>query len=224
MIMTHSDDKGLVLPPRLATTHVVIVPIMANAAAKPKVLEACDQLAEEIRAQAAKAGLPYEIGVLIDKDETKQPGWKFFEHEMLGTPVRIELGPKDLEKNQAVVTRRDEGKKEFLALSGVPERVIAMLTAMQKELLEKARAFREANTFEITSYEEFKTKIEQPGGFFIAPWCQSKECEAKVKEETKATIRCLPLDANYQAMPHSAGCMVCGTTGKSVRAVFARAY
>jgi len=228
MIMTHSDDKGLVLPPRLAATHVVIVPILANAEARPRVLEAADRLAAAIAENTEARRLPYEIGVVVDKDETKQPGWKFFEHEMTGTPIRIEIGPRDLEKSTAVVVRRDVGKKEFIPLEAIPEWVARNLAAMQKELLERARAFREANTHELPAgtagYAEFKAKLEG-GGFFMAPWCQSRDCEAKVKEETKATIRCLPLDAAYQPISEAGkGCMVCGSAEKTVRTVFARAY
>lgn len=193
MIMTHSDDKGLVLPPRLAATHVVIVPIMAKAETKAQVLEAADKLAQAIREQGARAGLPYTVGVHVDTDETKQPGWKFFEYEMIGTPVRIEVGPRDLEKGQVVVTRRDEGKKEFIPLQAAPERVTTMLSTMQSELLERARAHRDANTHNVDSYDEFKKRIEE-GGFFVVSWCGDRELEAKIKEETKATIRCLPLD------------------------------
>jgi prolyl-tRNA synthetase len=224
MIMTHSDDKGLVLPPRLASTHVVIVPILNNATARPQVLEASHQLAKALREAGARASLPYTLGVDVDQDETKQAGWKFHEHELLGTPIRIEVGPRDLEKNQAVMTRRDEGKKEFVSMAELPEKVIASLKAMQKDLLEKARAFRDANTFRVETYGEFQKKLDEPGGFFIAPWCQSKECEAKVKEETKATIRCLPLDEKYQLISESGKCMVCSSSKPSVRAVFARSY
>ncbi len=231
MIMTHSDDKGLVLPPRLASTHVVIVPIMAKPEHTPKVLEASDNLAAAIRDAGLKANLPYELGVHVDKDDQKQAGWKFHEHELLGTPVRIEIGPRDLEKGQVVVTRRDLGVKEFVPMAEVPAKVATMLTAMQKELLERARQHRDANTFRVESYAEFKQKLEEPGGFFIAPWCGSKDCEAKVKEETKATIRCLPLDAQYQPLPEPGHCMACGSmqqsasSGKSsVRVIFARSY
>jgi prolyl-tRNA synthetase len=209
MIMTHSDDKGLVLPPRLASTHVAIVPITAKAETKSQVLEAADKLAAAISAQGEEAKLPYELGVHVDKDETKQPGWKFFEYELLGIPVRIEVGPRDLEKNQVVLTRRDEGKKEFVA--------------MQKDLLERARKFRDDNTRPAGTYAEFKQKIEE-GGFFTSSWCQGKECEAKVKEETKATIRCLPLGPDFKPQRESAGCMVCGAGKDSVRVIFARAY
>lgn len=225
VIMTHSDDKGLILPPRLASTHVVIVPIMAKPETKAQVLDACDKLAAAIQKAGEASKLPYDVGVQIDRDETKQPGWKFYEHELLGTPVRIEIGPRDLEKGQVVVTRRDEGKKEFVSLEATPERVIVMLDSMQKDLLERARAFRDANTFRVENYTDFQAKLDDVGGFIVAPWCQSKECEAKVKAETKATIRCLPLDANFQPIAESGSCMACGGGhGKSVRAIFARAY
>lgn len=228
MIMTHSDDKGLVLPPRLASTHVVIVPIMAKVEAKARVLEAADTLALAIASAPDAAALPYEIGVLVDKDDSKQPGWKFFEHEMTGTPIRIEIGPRDLEKSTAVVVRRDVGKKEFISIDEIPAWVARNLGAMQAELLDKARAFRDANTFELPAgtagYAEFKSRIEA-GGLFMAPWCQSRDCEAKVKEETKATIRCLPLDNECQPIAEEGrGCMVCGRTDGTVRTVFARAY
>jgi prolyl-tRNA synthetase len=223
MIMTHSDDKGLVLPPRLAATHVVIVPIMAKAETKAQVLEAAEKLAQAIREQGARAGLPYTVGVHVDTDETKQPGWKFFEYEMIGTPVRIEVGPRDLEKGQVVVTRRDEGKKEFIPLQAAPERVTTMLSTMQSELLERARAHRDANTHNVDSYDEFKKRIEE-GGFFVVSWCGDRELEAKIKEETKATIRCLPLDDNYQPIRESKPCFMTGRTGNNVRAIFARAY
>jgi prolyl-tRNA synthetase len=223
LIMTHSDDRGLVLPPKLASLHVVIVPILAKAETKAKVLEEADKLAAQIR-EATRA-LPYDVVVHVDKDETKQPGWKFFEYELLGIPIRIEVGPRDLEKNQVVLTRRDKGEKEFTPIVDVPAKVAAYLPAMQKELLEKARAFRDANTFRVSTYEEFKKQQDEKGGFYLTAWCQSKECEAKVKEETKATIRCLPLDPSYQPFHEADGCMVCGQKGpKNVRAIFARSY
>jgi len=224
VIMTHSDDKGLVLPPMLAATHVVIIPILANAQAKPKVLETADRIATQLRELNGKRALPYEIGVEVDDDETKQPGWKYFEYELRGIPIRLEIGPRDLEKNQAVLVRRDDGKKEIIALEDIANRVVAMLTTMQKDMLEKARAFRDANTFRVESYDEFKKKIEDPSGFFIAPWCESKECEAKVKDDTKATIRCLPMDKNYESIKESGKCMVCGGNKPAVQAIFAKNY
>ena len=224
MIMTHSDDKGLVLPPRLAATHVAIVPIVKAAAVDQNVMKAADDLAEAIREQGKSAGLPYTVSVHVDKDETKQAGWKFFEYELLGIPVRIELGPRDLEKKQIVATRRDLGKKEFIPLAEAPAWVLKNLAAMQTELLEKARAHRDANTFRVEKYDDFKAKLEETGGFFITAWCGGKDCEAKVKEETKATIRCLMLDDRHQPLSEPGACMVCGTAGKSVRVVFARSY
>ena len=225
VIMTHSDDKGLILPPRLAATHVVIVPIIPKPETKAAVLDACQKLATEIRAQGSKAGLPYTLGVMVDDDDTKQPGWKFHEHELVGTPIRIELGPKDLEKATVVMVRRDEGKKEFVPIAGAPERVTTQLKAMQKELLERARKFRDENTHQVGTYAEFQKQLEAKGGFYIAPWCVSKDCEAKVKAETKATIRCLPLDKNFQPIAEEGACLVCGSgKGKSVRAYWAKSY
>lgn len=227
LIMTHSDDKGLILPPRLAATHVVIVPIIGNsdATVKSKIFEAADRIASFITSAGKQAGLPYEVGVLVDSDETKQPGWKFHEHELLGTPIRIELGPRDLDKGQVVMTRRDEGKKEFVPMEAVPERAVVMLKSMQTDLLEKARTFRDSHTHQVSTYAEFQKQIEEKGGFFVAPWCQSRDCEEKVKAETKATIRCLPLDEAFFPIRESQGCMVCGGgQGSAVRAVFARAY
>lgn len=224
MIMTHSDDKGLVLPPRLASTHVVIVPILGDVNTRPQVLEAAEKVKKEILALNQTSTLPYSVGVSIDSDDTKQPGWKFHEYELLGIPIRIELGPRDLEKNQVVMTRRDTGKKEFIPFQQIPDHAVTILGAMQKELLEKARKHRDEHTFRVENYSDFKAKLEEPGGFLIAPWCQNKECEAKVKEETKATIRCLPLDSNYRVIPESGKCVVCSGPHPTVRAIFARSY
>lgn len=223
LVMTHSDDKGLVLPPRVAQLHVVIVPIMANAAMKAKVLEACENLEKAILETASVRQLPYRIGVQIDRDESKQPGWKFHEYELLGIPLRIELGPKDLEKGTVVMTRRDVGKKEFIPMAEVPARVASELEKMQRELLEKARKFREDNTHEVSSYDEFGARLEKEGGFFVAPWCGSKESEEKVKNDFKATIRCLPLDDRYETIPAAKPCMITGEKN-AIMAVFARSY
>lgn len=221
VIMTHSDDKGLVLPPRLAQTHVAIVPIAPKPDMRATVYEACDKLAAAIQGESGT--LPYDLGVTVDKDETKQAGWKFAELELLGIPVRIEVGPRDLEKGQAVVTRRDDGKKEFVPLAEIPVRVTQMLISMQKDLLDKARAFRDANTHPVADYATFKKDLVEKGGFFVTSWCQSKACEAQVKEETKATIRCLPLE-NFKPIRENAPCMVCGSRSDTVRSIFAIAY
>ncbi len=221
MVMTHSDDKGLVLPPRLAYTHVVIVPIMAKADTKQKVLDAAHALAKAIR--EVKHDLPYTIGVQVDDDETKQPGWKFHEHELVGTPIRIELGPRDLEKNTIVMTRRDLSQKEFVPVGEAPAKVASDLKKMQKDLLEKARAIRDQNTFEVSSYDEFKSKLEK-GGFFVAAWSPNAENEKKIKEETKATIRCYLLDSDFQPKKTDKPCFLTGQRGDNVLAIFARAY
>jgi prolyl-tRNA synthetase len=164
------------------------------------------------------------VGVHLDLDDTKQPGWKFHEYELLGIPVRIEIGPRDLDKGQVVIARRDTGKKEFVSLTEASDFVIRLLAQIQKDMLDKARAFREANTFPVESYSEFKRLIEEKGGFFIAAWCQSRDCETRVKDETKATIRCLPLDENFHPFNESAKCMVCGSSQNNLRAIFARSY
>jgi prolyl-tRNA synthetase len=223
MVMTHSDDKGLVLPPRLASTHVVIVPIMPKPETKDKILEACRHLKQAIQENAEAKKLPYEIGIQVDDDDTKQAGWKFFEHELVGTPIRIELGPKDLEKGTVVMTRRDLGKKEFIPIAQVPGKVAQDLVTMQKDLLEKARKFRDENTIQVKTYDEFKSKIEA-GGFFMASWNQKKDSEAKVKEETKATIRCLPLGTDFEPIKTDEPCMITGEKGNNVLAIFARSY
>lgn len=223
VIMTHSDDKGLVLPPRLAAHHVVIVPFLGKGDAKTQVLSVAEKLGADIRAQQYAGDA---VGVLVDTDETKQMGWKFHEYELIGIPLRIEVGPRDLEKGQIVVTRRDLGTKEFVPLEGFARRVPEILSEMQTTLLNRAEAFRNANTFEARDYGQFAQDLDAKGGFYLANWCGSKECEARAKEETKATIRCLPLDSQYRTQPGKSGqgCLICGSKENSVRAVFARAY
>lgn len=224
MIMTHSDDKGLVLPPRLAATHVAIVPILSNAAARPQVLEAADRLSRAIAEQALQSRLGYRVGVVVDRDETKQPGWKFHEYELLGMPLRIEVGPRDLEKQQVVMTRRDIGTKEFVPIAEVPVRVVEALERMQADLLARALEHRDQNTHNVGTLAEFIERIDAQGGFYRGGWCQARSCEDMLKERTKATIRCLPLDADYQTRKWSGGCMICGGGGDNVEAIFARSY
>ena len=220
MIMTHSDDKGLVLPPRLAETHVVIVPIAPKEEMRPAVYEAADRLANQIRATQGE----YSVQVFVDKDETKQAGWKFHEYELIGIPIRIELGPRDLEKNQAVVTRRDIGKKEFLPISDIPNRIAIELPLMQRELFERAKKTRDERLFKVESYESFKIQIEEKAGFFEVPWSQDREAEAMIKEETKATLRCILLDDQYLPLKTDQPCFKTGKKGSNVRAIFARSY
>ncbi len=224
MIMTHSDDKGLVLPPMLADTHVVIVPIVPKANLAPAVYEAGDKLKADILANLDVKKLPYNIGVNVDKDDQKQAGWKFHEYELIGIPIRIELGPRDIEKNQAVFTRRDKGVKEFIPLADLPAKIASELASMQKELLEKARAHRDANIHEVSDYETFKKSLEEKGGFYKAPWGLDREAEEAIKEDTKATIRCILLDENFEPVKANKPCFKTGKKDGTVMAIFARSY
>lgn len=227
LIMTHSDDQGLVVPPRLAPIHVAIVPIFKKPEEKKAVVEAAQKLAAAIRGEAdAKLGgwLNHEpIVVKVDDREQYQPGYKFTEWEVKGVPVRVELGPKDLEKNACVLCRRDrpgkEGKEMGVPLAGAHTRIVEMLQAMQQDLFNRAKTFRDQATYEINSYDDFKKQIEEPGGFFLAHWDGTRETEDRIAAETKATIRCIPFN-----QPKEAGkCMVTGQPSEG-RVVFAKAY
>ena len=222
LIMTHSDDQGLVLPPRLAPTHAVIVPIFKTPEEKTKVLEAANTLAASIRGLDLREWLNYEpVSVKVDDREQYQPGYKFNEWELRGT-VRIELGPKDLAKGACVLARRDlpgrEAKEMGVPLTGAAVRVGEMLCQMQTDLFNRARKFRDANMHEVDSYDDFKKKIEE-GGFYLAHWDGTRETEDRIAEETKATIRCIPFDRKAEA----GRCMVTGRPSEG-RVVFAKAY
>lgn len=179
IIMVHGDDSGLVLPPAIAPIQVMIVPIMQK---KEGVLEKAEEL---------KQSLSSCFRVRMD-DSDKSPGWKFSEQEMRGIPVRIELGPKDIEKNQCVLVRRDTREKLIISLDEVSKELEKILANMQKEMLERARAHRDAHTYEAADYEQFKDIIANKPGFVKAMWCGNQECEDKIKEETTATSRCMP--------------------------------
>ena len=211
LIMAHSDDNGLVVPPRLAPTQTVIVPIYKNDN-KAEVLE----YAARIRAE-----LPDTIRCVLDDDENSSPGWKFAEWEMVGVPVRIEIGPRDMQKGQAVLVRRDTGEKTAVAAREVASRVATLLDEIQVSLFARAKAFRDENTHEIDDYEQMKTVLNGDGGFVIAPWDGDAAAEAKVKEDTKATIRVLPFGNEERA--GGKRCIVSGNPAKHI-AVFARAY
>jgi prolyl-tRNA synthetase len=210
LIMAHSDDRGLVLPPRLAPTEVVIVPIFRNETRQP-VLAYARRLQERLRGG---------FSVLLDDDEQSSPGWKFAEWELAGVPVRLEVGPKDMQKDQVTAVRRDTGEKIPVPAAQVEERVRALLAEIQQSLFRRALEFRQANTHRVASYEEFQRAIEEPGGFLEAGWCGDAACEAKIKEDTKATIRVLPLD---RPNPQGLYCLRCGKAAAEL-AVFARAY
>jgi len=212
LIMTHSDDKGLVVPPRLAPIEAVVVPIFR----KDNVAEV-SAYAQAIGAELRSAGVKVET----DLDETASSGWKFAEWEMVGVPVRIEAGPKDMEKNQAVLVRRDTGEKLFVSREEIPAKVKELLELIQKNLFDRALKNREDNTFRIDSWAEFTKLMEGEGGFVEAAWCGSASCEAEVKEATKATIRNLPFALKDK--PVDKPCLKCGAPGRHW-AVWAKSY
>jgi prolyl-tRNA synthetase len=207
LILVHGDDRGLKIPPKLAPTQAVIVPIWRGTN-KGKVLREARALYSELK----DCGCRMEA----DLDEEHSPGWKFNEHELRGVPVRVEIGPKDIEKDQAVLVRRDIGEKEFVSRKELAERLRALLADIQENMLRQATKFREENTRRAEIYEEFKETIEENRGFVLAPWDGSEETEQKVKEETKATVRLLPFEREEGRD------LVSGRPGQT--AVFARAY
>jgi prolyl-tRNA synthetase len=220
IIMVHGDDQGLVLPPRLAPTQVVIVPIFKTDEEKSSVLK----VAKELKEKLIKANLR----VTLDEREGFTPGWKFNDWEMRGVPLRVELGPKDVAKQAAMLARRDRPGKEgkvsapIADLAGTIEKLLAEI---QQALFDKAVSFRRSHTREAKSYDEFKEAVET--GFAFAYWCGNAECEEKIKEETRATMRCIPLDQaavmGHAAPSDSGHCVYCAKSAGE-RAIFARAY
>ena len=210
LIMTHGDDSGLILPPRVAPYQVVIVPI-PRGNWKETVLPK----AREIQAGLTAAG----IRVTLDDRDAYTPGWKYSEWELRGVPLRLEIGPRDLEKSQVVLVRRDTREKAAVSMSGLSDHVSNLLTTVQRSLFERALRFRDEHTTRTESYAEFKQIMEGRPGFVIAPWCGDAECEASIKTETQATVRNLPLNA-----PAASGCCLkCGRPSIA-DAYFAKAY
>jgi prolyl-tRNA synthetase len=223
LIMTHSDDNGLVLPPRLAPIHVVIVPI-GKGEERVAVVRAAQDLATSIRNLPPTDWLNYDpIVVKVDDREQYQPGYKFYEWEMRGVCVRVELGPRDLANQTCVLSRRDmpakEDKLTGVPLAGAPQRIVELLHSMQTNLFDRARQLRDTNSFEVNSYDEFKAKLEEPGGFLWAHWDGTRETEDRIAAETKATIRCIP--SNRKKEPGK--CILTGKPSEG-RVVFAKAY
>jgi prolyl-tRNA synthetase len=210
LIMTHSDDEGLVLPPALAPIQVVAVPIHRSDEELAAISQRFDQLSKALKALG--------VSFKYDCDENKRPGWKFAEYEAKGVPIRLAMGPRDLENGKVEVARRDMKTKEVIDFEGVENYIVSLLNEIQKTLLQKALDFRKANMQKVDSYEEFKKQIDN-GGFFLAHWDGTKETEAKIKEETQATIRCILLDQESEA----GSCMVTGKPSAQ-RVVFAKAY
>ena len=211
LIMTHSDDEGLVVPPKLAPIQVVIVPIYKTDEEKTAIENQADELVKEFK----KAG----IRVKFDADENRRPGWKFAEYEMKGVPVRITLGPRDLAEGNCELARRDTKEKTTQKIEGITAYVTTLLETIQTNLFDKALKFREENIRKVDTYTEFKEQLEKHGGFYLVHWDGTKETEEKIKTETQATIRCIPLDA-----PEEQG--VCMVTGKpsNKRVIIAKAY
>lgn len=184
LIMTHSDDLGLVLPPKLAPIQVVVVPIYKTEEQLEEIRQVVDKFSSELKAKG--------ISIKFDDDDKTKPGWKFAEYELKGVPVRIAIGPKDLEKGHVEVARRDTLEKQFIALDNVSTEVEKLLEDIQTNLFQKASDFRDTHTTEATTFEEFKDIIENKGGFVSALWDGTEETEEAIKNETKATIRCIP--------------------------------
>ena len=211
LIMTHSDDQGLVLPPKLAPFQVVIVPIYRSDEEFQKVCDA----GKSIRQELEKAG----ISVKLDDRDTHKPGFKFNEHELRGVPVRIAIGPRDLEQGTVEVARRDTLEKESLHIQDLPTKIAHLLEQIQQNLYTKALTKREELTFKADSWDEFVRLLDEPGGFIYAHWDGTAETEEKIKELTKATIRCIPLDNK----PEAGNCILTGKPSEQ-RVLFARAY
>jgi prolyl-tRNA synthetase len=209
VIMTHGDDRGLRLPPALAPFEIVIVPIYRADDERARVLEACERISGDLAGHRVR----------IDDREDVRPGFKFNHWELRGVPVRVELGPRDLDAGKATIVPRLTGEKEEVALGDLAGRLAKALDESQQGLHDDALAFRDRYTFRPKDLGELATLVEDPGGFMVAPWCGSDECEAKVKAETKATIRYLPLEQRDPGAP----CIVCGQPGTE-EATWAQAY
>jgi prolyl-tRNA synthetase len=211
VVMAHGDDRGLRLPPSLAPYQVVIVPIYRSDEERSRVLQAAATVAEELSGAT--------IRVRVDDREGQRPGFKFNEWELKGVPIRLELGPRDLDAEQVTVVRRDTGDKETWPLSGMGDGVGRLLLKIQEGLYAQATEFLEAHTFHPKDYEELRAVLADPGGFAVTPWCGRPECEVRVKADTRATIRYLSMEPG--SVPGS--CLVCGEPATE-EAAWAQAY
>ena len=209
-IMTHGDDSGLILPPRVAPYQVVIVPI-----ARGNWQETVLPRARDIQSELMRHG----VRVMLDDRDAYTPGWKFAEWEMRGVPLRLEIGPKDIEKSQVLLARRDTREKLPTPIDGLATTIVSLLETIQNNLFERAVKFREEHTQRVSSYDEFKSVMEGRPGFVIAGWCGSAECEADIKAETQATLRNIPLASGAAA----GSCVKCGRAA-AAEAWFAKAY
>ena len=211
LIMTHSDDNGLVVPPKLAPIQVAIVPIYRSAEQLAQLQEKIAPLVTELKGMG--------ISVVFDDDDNRKPGWKFAEYEMKGVPVRLAMGPRDLENNTIEVARRDTLEKTNVSFDEVAEIVSGLMVTIQSDMLEKARKFRELNSHKADTWEEFQDIIKNKGGFVYAHWDGTAETEEQIKQKTKATIRCIPLNNELEA----GKCILTGKDSRQ-RVIFAKAY
>ena len=211
LIMTHSDDNGLVLPPNLAPVQVVIVPIYRGEKQLEQISSVANEIVKELRALG--------ISVKYDNRDTHKPGWKFNEYELKGVPVRIGIGPKDLEKGTVEVARRDTLTKSFEQRAGIANTVNELLEEIQVSLKAKAKTYRDTHITAVDDFETFKKVLKDKGGFISAHWDGTTDTENKIKDLTKATIRCIPLDATDE----KGTCILTGKPSKR-RVLFAKAY
>ena len=208
LIMTHSDDDGLILPPKLAQVQVVIIPIPKPS---PELTEAADKIAAELRAKGVR--------VKIDNDDQNRPGFKFAEYEMIGIPVRLGLGMRDLAAGQVEVARRDTKEKTNVPLEAIGSYVADLLDEIQQNLFNRAKTYRDEHITKVDSWDELTDVLENKGGFAFAHWDGTTETELEIKEKTKATIRCIPLDSPEE----NGACILTGKPSRR-RVLFAKAY
>jgi prolyl-tRNA synthetase len=209
LILTHSDDNGVIIPPKLADTQMVLVPIWKENT-RQKVLDFSQQVFQNLNKV---------YSIKLDDREQYKPGFKYAEWEMIGVPLRIEIGPRDVEKNQVMLVRRDNREKTAVSADNILPAIEALLEKIQKDLYEKALNFQKANTYRIDDYQEFKNVLEEKGGFIESHWCGSADCEEKIKDETKATVRNIP----FNDTDKEGSCLICRNDSRR-RVIFAKAY
>ena len=211
LVMAHSDDSGLVLPPKIAPIQVVIVPIYKGEEQKKMIDEKVKVYLAEFKALGIRAN--------YDDDDNNRPGWKFAEYELKGVPVRIAIGARDLQNNVVEIARRDTKEKKSVAMDGLAQTVAGLLDDIQANIFQKSREYRDHNITKADTWEEFERLLDEKGGFIAAHWDGTSDTEEKIKERTKATIRCIPIDNQQEA----GACILTGKPSKE-RVLFARAY